>query len=317
MKFKVINYTKLCLFRETPKFFWLNVVNYSFFSIFAGSKTDFMLLIADSGSSKTDWILTDGATEMSFATDGLNPYFVGSDSVCTAIASHPALAFAMPDSVFFYGAGCSPAKIHIIEQALKSSFPTAEIHVASDMLAAARALFDHSKGIACILGTGANSCCFDGSGITAQIPPLGYVLGDEGSGADLGKRLLRLVLRRRLPRNLLTDFNNSCGLSAEQILPAIYSNPCPNRFLAGFSPFIASKIEYPEIQQLVEDAFTDFVQNMLLPYECCRQLPVGFVGSVAFVFQNILRNVLETNGLQIGAFLRTPLQTLAKFHLKQ
>jgi N-acetylglucosamine kinase-like BadF-type ATPase len=301
-------------FLETSKNIWLNVVNLKVFRNFAAIYIDYMLLVADSGSTKTDWILTGGKAETTFQTEGLNPYFVGQDEICAAIVSQPEMVAAQPDCVFFYGAGCSSAKIPLVENALKICFPNADIAVADDMRGAAIALFADSQGIACILGTGANSCYFNGQRIVSQIPPLGYVLGDEGSGTDIGRRLLRLVLRRQLPAKLINNFYGHFGLSSEQILASVYSKPCPNRFIANFSTFVSSNIEEPEIGQIVENSFSDFARNLLLHYEQSRQLTVGFTGSIAHVYQTILRSVLQRNGLQIGEVIKSPLRALAKFH---
>jgi N-acetylglucosamine kinase-like BadF-type ATPase len=183
-------------------------------------------------------------------------------------------------------------------------------------LGAARALCRDEEGIACILGTGSNSCYYNGENIAENISPLGFILGDEGSGAALGKKLLSDVLKKQLSRPLINDFYFNYGLSTAEILDKVYRQPFPNRFLAQFAPFISDYIHFGEIANLVESSFAEFITKNVLPYEKALQLPVHFAGSIAWHFRNNLTNVLHKYHVQAGTIVKEPLDGLVEYHLK-
>ena len=219
-----------------------------------------MIGIVDSGSTKTDWCLVDHSGEKRVRTAGINPYFQSEEEMAETLQTQ--LLPAM-EAIYFYGAGCATETVNQkVEQAIRRFFPVA-VEVQSDLIAAARALCGHEAGIACILGTGANSCAFDGERIVEQVSPLGYVLGDEGSGAVLGKRLVGDVLKHQLSPVVEQLFFGETELTAAAILDKVYRQPFPNRFLASLVPFVKRHIDEPSLRLLVEDNFrTFFVRNV-------------------------------------------------------
>lgn len=277
-----------------------------------------MILLADSGSTKTEWCAADGATERCrITTRGTNPFFqtaeeIGrevDDSLLPRLGNHPI------DRIRFYGAGCAFAdKIAVIRDVLTARFPAAKIEVGSDMLGAARALCGRDAGIACILGTGSNSCLYDGTEITANVSPLGFILGDEGSGAVLGRTLVGDCLKNQLPAGLKEKFLKRFELTPAEILERVYKKPFPNRFLAGLSPFLAENIDVPEIRALVGGSFSAFLRRNVLQYPGCRELPVHFTGSVAYYYKGILEEAAAESGLRIGTVVRTPMEGLVRYH---
>lgn len=277
-----------------------------------------MILIADSGSTKTDWcVISDGVIVCQVKTDGINPFFQSEidivkrleRSLLPQIESYVSAISA----VYFYGAGCAfPEKNMIVEQAIAQYIPV-NIEVRSDLWAAVRALCQRQPGIACILGTGANSCQYDGTKIINQVSPLGFILGDEGSGAVLGKLLVGDILKNQLSKDLREDFFKEYQLTPAMILDKVYKQPFPNRFLATFSPFIYKHIDEPSIKQIVVKSFTDFFVRNIMQYEYTKY-PIHVVGSIAWYFQEQLKEVSRTLGLQIGTILQSPLEGLILYH---
>ncbi len=276
------------------------------------------LLIADSGSTKTDWCMVRGGrTICEIKTGGTNPFFQTEEEIAGEI--HSSLIDELPsadiDEVYFYGAGCTPEKLPVLEGALRRHLRIhSHCEVASDMLAAARSLCGHEPGIACILGTGSNSCAYDGERIVHNVSPLGFILGDEGSGAVLGKLLLGDVLKHQLPQPVIDRFNERYGLSNAEIIERVYRQKLPNRFLASFVPFLADEMGEPAIHSLVVKAFRSFLQRNVKQYDGWDRLPVGFVGSVAFYFRDVLREALEAEGRTLGRILQAPMDGLIEFH---
>ena len=280
-----------------------------------------MILLADSGSTKTDWCVADGAAEICrIATHGTNPFFQSADEIAREVDGGllPQLGNRPIEQIRFYGAGCAfPDKIAVIRDVLAARFTAADIEVGSDMLAAARALCGRNAGIACILGTGSNSCLYDGTEITANVSPLGFILGDEGSGAVLGRTLVGDCLKNQLPTGLREKFLSRFGLTPADILEQIYKKPVPNRFLAGLSPFLAENLDVPEIRALVKNGFASFLRRNVLQYPDCRELPVHFTGSVAYYYKEILEETAVESGLRIGSIVRTPMEGLVRYHANQ
>jgi glucosamine kinase len=279
------------------------------------------ILIADSGSTKTDWRFIDQMGRIhQFSGQGLNPYFMEKEQMIEILDKEllPLLAPMIGKDSFrgyFYGAGCgSNANCERVTFALLSVFPEAEIQVYSDLLAAAHGLCGHSEGIAAILGTGMNSCLYDGKQIIEQLPSLGYVLGDEGSGAYIGKHLLADYLNRDMPSEMSKRFESRFSLSKDQILHAVYKESNPNRFLASFSKFIYQNISDTYCVELVAQGFRRFLDLHICRYEASSRLPVHCTGSVAFWYSNILRRVVEEKGLVLGRVLETPIAGLTLYY---
>ncbi len=273
-----------------------------------------MKLFADSGSTKTLWSLrTANGQHSEFRTDGINPFFQTYEQIHATISNQllPQVAkyfwAGKLTHIYFYGAGCAFAeKNEIVKQALQSCFKHAEINIASDLVGAARGLFGNTEGIACILGTGSNSCHYNGSEIVHNVSPLGYVLGDEGSGAVLGKTLVADILKKQVPAHLCEKFFEQYQLTPAQVLDSVYKQAFPNRFLASFAPFISEHIHEPAMYNMVYAAFDAFVKRNVLQY-ARPELPISFVGSVAFHFSDILQRVIADNGLTLGQIVQSPL----------
>lgn len=278
-----------------------------------------MLLIADSGSTKTDWILTDGKTnKFRYNTIGYNPYFIDTENIYQSISQKliSQLNASKVKKIFFYGAGCATAeKVDIVYKALLRCFPTSEISVGHDMLAAARALLGKSRGFAAIIGTGSNTCIYDGVNIEKNIDSLGYLLGDEGSGSYIGKKIVRDFMRGYLPVELKHKFDQAYHLSHPDIYEAMYTKLLPNRFLAGFCKFADENKEHDYIKKIVNDSFNDFFMNLVSRYPNYEQLSFNCVGSVGFVFKEILSEVARSYNMKIGKLIPSPIEDLVNYHL--
>ena len=275
------------------------------------------LLIADAGSTKIDWayLSPDGGVRR-FQTEGLNALLASGDDMARVLGT---VCKSLPDSevnqVFYYGAGCATQAIcGKIRQALSSTLNTGDVFVASDLLGAARALLGHEPGIACILGTGSNSCLYDGTDITMNIPPMGFILGDEGSGASLGKRLLGDIAKTVAPEHIRDHFARRFALTVPDILDRVYRQAPPNRFLASMVPFISDNIRDPYMTALVRREFSDFLSRNVMLYPGANEMPVHFTGSVARVFGDILRDAAASAGLSVGTILAAPMPGLITYH---
>lgn len=285
-----------------------------------------MFLVADSGATKTDWRFVDeNQTIHSFSSAGLNPLFWTSKEMIDEINKKcpkeiKSKVKRQKAKVFFYGASCSSKeRIKIVHTALSRSLgiqkSKTEIH--HDILASARAVCGNKEGIAAILGTGSNSCHYDGNKITKIIGGLTYMLGDEGSGAHIGLTFLKAFLNNELPQNIHATFFNEYRLTRDKIFNSVYNKKYPNRFLASFTKFIGECIEEPFLHELVRNCFKDFFKKTICRYENHRQIPVGFVGSVAFHFQNILTEVAKEKNVRLEKIIESPIEDLVKYHLKE
>lgn len=274
-----------------------------------------MILIADSGSTKTDWELLSTSGNYSFQTMGINPFYMTDEEICAELINNvvPQLK-NMPDILYFYGAGLVKEQKLRMEQILSESFQNIHTEAEGDLLAAARALCGNRKGIACIMGTGANSCLYDGEKIIDNIPPLGFIQGDEGSGAVLGKKLITMYLKRELPENIAGDFHDEFGLDTADILKKVYKEAFPNRFLANFAKFINKHLENELIYRMVYDSFKEFLTRNVFKYTNYKELDIHFVGSVAFYFKDVLIKIADEDGLKIGRIIKSPMDGLIKFH---
>ena len=243
-----------------------------------------MIIIADSGSTKTDWcVVNHGKQIKRITTEGTNPFFQTEEEISQVVKDKlmPHLDGVKIDAVYFYGAGCAfPEKNEIVHNAIHRHIPVT-IEVGSDLLAAARSLCGHKAGIACIMGTGSNSCYYDGKEIVNNISPLGYILGDEGSGAVLGKLLVGDCLKNQLTPELKEKFFNRFNLTPKEILDNVYKKPFPNRFLASVSPFLIENIEEPCIHRIVLNGFKNFFTRNVMQYDY-KNVKVHFIGSIAY-----------------------------------
>jgi N-acetylglucosamine kinase-like BadF-type ATPase len=277
-----------------------------------------MLLIADSGSSKTDWrlIFPDGQVRPA-GSAGFNPYFQTSEEIYTEILRElpPQLGTLGVREIYFYGAGCSTDKNrNIVQEGLGKLFPAASIHVSHDLLAAARALCGREPGIACILGTGVNSCQYDGQGITEGRPSLGFWLGDEGGGGYLGRTLVQHYFHEEMPADVRQQFAGVYQLVLGTVLENAYKKPFPNSYFAAFSRFLSDRLDHPYCRQLVYDGFSLFFERYVRKYTGSKQYPVHFTGSVAHHYRDILQTVAHDKGLRLGNVLKNPIDGLIAYH---
>jgi len=281
-----------------------------------------MILIADSGSTKTTWYLTgeNSVEGKMFYTLGYNPHFIHTEEIIqslndTLIPDLGADVAHKIEEIYFYGAGCSTERdCAIVINAIKAVFPNSHAEVDHDLLGAARALCGREAGVACILGTGSNSCLYDGEFITDNVTALGFTLGDEGGGAELGRRLLKAYFYREFPNDLKRFFDEKYHLTKDSLLENLYSKPLPNRFVASFSAFCGDNKSHPFIQQLIKSNFRDYVTRQVCKYEGVERLPIHFVGSVAHYFMEELREVLAEQNLTLGQVIRNPIFRLVEFH---
>ena len=272
-----------------------------------------MILIADSGSTNTDWCIGESPI---IHTTGINPFHQSVETIQQIISNEllPQLPEeVLVESIYFYGAGCTPEKSILVKESLQTYFSQAYVDVNSDLLGAARALCGKKPGIACILGTGSNSCFYDGERIVSNVSPLGYILGDEGSGAVLGKRLVGDCLKKQLPEDICRLFLETFHLTPSLIIEKVYRQPQANRFLASLTPFLTAHRERPEIHQLLISSFTDFFQRNIMAYNY-KHHAVHFTGSIAWHFQEEVKEAARNLDIQTGHFIKGPILELAKHH---
>ncbi len=277
-----------------------------------------MILVADSGSTKTEWkTIKNGKAGESLFTGGINPYFLRTDDIYLLLTRElSSMQGQSPDKIFFYGTGCnSDAKNNVVKEALLRFFSVPEIFIGSDLLGAARSLCQNKPGIACIMGTGSNSCYYDGNRIAKNVPPLGYILGDEGGGAVIGRKLISAVLKRQVPENVIKRFFETYNITAADILESVYMKPFPNRFLGQFSRFISSNIDIPELQDIITISFEEFIRRNILQYPESAQLPIHFTGSIAWHFRSFLEESLRKYNLKPGTITLTPADDLIRYHI--
>jgi glucosamine kinase len=278
------------------------------------------ILIAESGSSKTDWRFIDSSDKIhQIKSLGINPFFQDEDSIICEIRDKvvPNISESVTD-IYYYGTGITnPAMADVIKRALTKNFIQAKIEIHDDMVAAARALCLNEPGIACILGTGSNSCLYDGQKITEKVPALGFWLGDEGSGGYLGKQLIIKYIRKELPADIEEKFIKRFGkLERTEILEKAYKQPFPNRYFAGFSKFLFDNRSHPFIFQIVFDAFQVFLEKNVCQYPNFKNYKTHFTGSIAFYYSDILRKVASHLGITVGVIMESPIAGLVLYHKK-
>ena len=278
-----------------------------------------MILIADSGSTKIDWCLLNGNKKVAqIFTTGMNALLMTEEEMAECIMTElmPSLQGYEVTEIYYYGAGIISDEIkNQVINALKRNMPNVtKVEVDTDLLAAARALCQHEPGIACILGTGSNSCYYDGVKVVDNVSPLGYILGDEGSGAVLGKLLVGDVLKKQLPQHLCDKFLKEYNLDRNTIIDRVYRKPAANRFLAQFAPFLEHNINEPSIHALVLRSFTDFFVRNVASYPNYKELPCNFVGSIALLQKDVLIEAASKLGITIGNIIQAPMEGLIKYH---
>lgn len=280
-----------------------------------------MILLADSGSTKTGWgLVENGKLVKRLRTSGMNPFQMSEEAITDEIKTHlvPELPGTVLDEVHFYGAGCTKEKQPIVERALRANLTiNGECEVASDMLGAARGICGHKPGIACILGTGSNSCSYDGKNLVKNVSPLGFILGDEGSGAVLGKLLVGDVLKNQMPEAITKRFFEKYKLTSAEIIDRVYRQPKPNTFLASFVPFLEENIDEPKIYNLVKESFRSFLRRNVMQYDGWQTLPIGFNGSIAKIYKKPLLEALEEEGMHLGRIIQAPMEAMVEYHVEK
>lgn len=274
-------------------------------------------LIVDAGSTKTEWVVLDGERVVErFTLGGYNPNY--NDNIVLLDLLYKALPENFPavDAVYYYGSGCgSETNREDVAQFLRVRFEEArEVRVTHDLMAVCHALLGRQKGIACILGTGANSCCFDGHEVVGQGVSLGYLVGDEGSGCYIGRKVARAYFYDLMPLELMLSFEQTYHLGIKDFIDNVYHESGASKYLAQFAKFAGEHQQHVYMRQLVKECFEEFIQHFVLRYEECHSLPVSFVGSVAYYFQDLLRECLETNGLTMGTVMQSPMEGLIRYY---
>ncbi len=276
-----------------------------------------MILIADCGSTKTDWVLCEGETIVTrIKTQGFNPTQQSTDEIYATLSTElkDKIDTTAPQTIYFYGAGCAYENANKrMLAALEKIFSTKDIHIHSDLLAAARALCGHEEGIACILGTGSNSCLFDGEKITDNTPSLGYILGDEGSGAHLGRQLVSDCIKKQLSAPMCEKFFKQYNINTADILERVYHEALPNRFLASFAPFLYENRANAEIHDLLLRCFTQFFQRNTMVYRR-SWLPIHVIGGIGVNFATEIKETAESLGLSMGKIVESPIDGLIEYH---
>ena len=279
-----------------------------------------MILIAESGSTKCDWVVlnSDGSEYKRFSTMGFNPYFHSASFIKEELSENEVVKVIKNrvEFVYFYGAGASSESLKdIVKEGLQHVLINAHVNVDHDLVASAYSTYTGEPAITCILGTGSNSCYFDGVNVSEEVPALAYVLGDEGSASFIGKRLVSDFLYKRLPSEMAKDFFNTYQLDKDEIITSVYSKPNANVYLASFSRFAGKHMENPYVKGIVKEGFAKFADIHIACFENYRDVPVHFVGSVGAIFHEILEDVLAERGMRLGQILRKPVDGLIKYHL--
>ena len=276
-----------------------------------------MILIADSGSTKTDWAVVDnGRQVVAMSTQGINPFHQDAENIATVIEEEllPKMGNIEPEGIFFYGSGCREDKVEMMCGILGKAFPQcARIEAQGDLLAAARAVCGEREGIACIMGTGANSCLYDGNRVVENTPPLGYILGDEGSGAVLGKLFVNALFKGQLPSELKDEWLEETGRSLNIIINKVYREPLANRFLASTSRFIHQHLSVEPLERMVVYNFREHFRRNVNQYGR-KDLTVGAIGSVAYYYREQLQKAATVEGYTLGKVMRSPMDGLVRYH---
>ena len=280
-----------------------------------------MIAIVDGGSSKCDWVILENSGKISQKTEsiGFNPNIINADLIPQEIEKNPHLFLIKNqlDYIYFYGSGCGTVEnALLVETQLQKIFPYAKVTVKEDLTAAAYAAYNGKPAIVCILGTGSNSCYFDGESIRRDLPSLGFLIGDEGSGNALGKHLVRRFFMKKLPQDLHQEFVETYHLTIEDAIKNMYHNPRANAYLAEFNKFVVQRKQHPYFQNMVFDEMKNFFEYQVLPYEEAREAEINFIGSIAYYYEDILRAAAAELNLTVGHIVQKPIESLVEFHKK-
>ncbi|HRG25487.1 MAG TPA: N-acetylglucosamine kinase [Chitinophagaceae bacterium] len=274
-------------------------------------------LIADSGATKAEWCLLKNGRKKTIFTQGISPYFLNTEQIYQLLEAElkPVLRKEEIHEIYYYGTGCAnPTNALSVKKAISRSFKGAKVEVTHDLMGAARALCGREKGVACILGTGSNSCYYNGKKILKNSPGLGYVLGDEGSGAYLGKKVIQYYLYGTFDDELRGRFDLTYTTNASEILEHVYKKPLPNRYLAGYARFLADNRGHYMIENIIEDGLNDFFFNHLCKYRETWSLPIHFAGSIAFGFKDVLQQLCNSYEFELGRVMKNPMEGLIEYH---
>jgi len=274
-------------------------------------------LIADSGATKAEWCLLKNGRKKTLFTQGISPYFLNTEQIYQLLEKElkPRLRKEDIHEIYYYGTGCAnPLNARSVKKAISKSFSGAKVEVTHDLMGAARALCGRDKGVACILGTGANSCYYNGKKILKNSPGLGYVLGDEGSGAYLGKKVIQYYLYGTFDDELRGRFDLTYTTNASEILENVYKKPLPNRYLAGYARFLADNRGHYMIENIIEDGLNDFFFTHLCKYREAWSLPIHFAGSIAFGFKDVLQQLCNSYEFELGRVMKNPMEGLIEYH---
>ncbi len=274
-------------------------------------------LIADSGSTKCEWCMLKNGRKKTVFTQGISPYFLNEEQIVQVLEREllPGIKNTAIEEIYYYGTGLGAKEnVKMLKSALRKVFTTAMVAAEIDLLAAARAVCGNKKGIACILGTGSNSCYYNGKKIIKNSPGLGYVLGDEGSGAYLGKKVIQHYLYKTFDDDLIARFDAAFATNTDEILEHVYKWPQPNRYLASFAVFLAENRGHYMIENIIEDGLNDFFFTHLYHYRESWIYPVSFVGSIAYGFRDVLKELCSSYHLELGRVLKQPMQGLIDYH---
>ena len=280
-----------------------------------------MIAIVDGGSTKCDWVILENSGKISQKTEsvGFNPNMINADLIPQEIEKNPHLFLIKNqlDYIYFYGSGCGTVEnALLVETQLQKVFPYAKVTVKEDLTAAAYAAYNGKPAIVCILGTGSNSCYFDGESIRRDLPSLGFLIGDEGSGSALGKHLVRRFFMKKLPQDLHQEFVETYHLTIEDAIKNMYHNPRANAYLAEFNKFVVQRKQHPYFQNMVFDEMKNFFEYQVLPYEEAREAEINFIGSIAYYYEDILRAAAAELNLTVGHIVQKPIESLVEFHKK-
>jgi N-acetylglucosamine kinase-like BadF-type ATPase len=279
-----------------------------------------MKLIIESGSTKSDWVLIDnGKVSNKYKTMGYNPFFHNETIIYNSINQNREIELISKDvkEVFFYGAGCSSPDLNkVVHNAFQKVFTKAIVNIDHDLLACALATYEGEPSISCILGTGSNSCLFDGNDLSEAVPALGYILGDEGSGSYYGKKLLTDFLYGKLPEDIQNDFETEFKLTKADIFDNTYMKPHANVFLASFMRFISKYTEHPYVDDMLKSGMKHFMQNHVCCYKDYKAMKVHFIGSMSYIFKNQLEHAAQELGIQTGMIIKQPIDRLVQYHIK-
>lgn len=280
-----------------------------------------MIAIVDGGSTKCDWVILENSGKISQKTDsiGFNPNIINADLIPQEIEKNPHLFLIKNqlDYIYFYGSGCGTVEnALLVETQLQKVFPYAKVTVKEDLTAAAYAAYNGKPAIVCILGTGSNSCYFDGESIRRDLPSLGFLIGDEGSGSALGKHLVRRFFMKKLPQDLHQEFVETYHLTIEDAIKNMYHNPRANAYLAEFNKFVVQRKQHPYFQNMVFDEMKNFFEYQVLPYEEAREAEINFIGSIAYYYEDVLRAAAAELNLTVGHIVQKPIESLVGYHKK-